>query len=239
MATSQSINSIVRTLRQRADQIGSSTFDDATELKPWVRDSLAQLYEIMCQRQTDWYTVSVPVSLLADVEAYQLPSDFKSINSLFALYNGGQSRQKLREFRVDDFGAGNAPIYQNSALSYRVIRNLLYLQPLPNRDSFNALELSYTPQYRGPLLDYTACDSVMPEGYTEWVVLDVLQKMNIKTRLQNMDDILKSKSQIESRILSSASMRSDYAPVMRDGMRRSYGPSQYGYPAGPAFWASA
>lgn len=235
MADVQTINTLVTRVRQRSDQIGSDTFDDATELKPWIRGSLSQLYEILCQRAVDYYTTCRPISLIAGQEAYTLPSDFKQLQDIFVLYAGGQQRQQMRNFGVDEFGALNSPAYHTAPLRYRLMRNLIYIQPVPQFDAFNALEMHYVPQYRAPLLDYSPIDEVLPDGWEEWAVLDVLQKMSVKTRLQNMDDILKSKAQQEARLISASSIRDGFAPVMRDAYRHTsfYG----GRPAGPLYWA--
>lgn len=239
MATGQTINSLVTKVRQRADQINSTTFDDATELKLWVRASLVQLYEIFTQRSADWYTVSVPLSLSAGQEAYSVPSDFKALSTVFALFNRGAYRAPLREFEHSEFGRYANPMYAQRPMAYRLIRNLIYIQPVPTIDAFNALELVYTPQHRGPLLDYTPIDEVMPPGYDEWVVLDVLQKMSVKTRLQNMDDILKSKGEVQARLLAGIKSRTNVAPRMRDAMAPIYGPGGSALPSGPIYWASA
>lgn len=234
MANIQTINTLVTRVRQRSDQIGSDTFDDQTELKPWIRGSLSQLYEILCQRAVDYYTTCRPISLIAGQEAYSLPSDFKQLQDIFVLYNGGQARQQMRNFGVDEFGALNRPSYNTAPLRYRLMRNLLYVQPVPQWDAFNALEMHYTPHYRAPLLDYSTIDEVLPDGWEEWAVLDVLQKMSVKTRLQNMDDILKSKAQQEARLIAGSSIRDGFAPVMRDAyLGRNYA----GRPSGPLVWA--
>ncbi len=234
----QTINLLVARVRQRSDQINSQTFDDASELKVWIRGSLAQMYDMLCQRSADYYTTCRPVSLTAGQEAYSLPSDFKSLADIYVLYSGGKNRLRMRSFDTDDFGALNTPQAPNGNFSYRLMRNLLYIQPTPQYDYYNALEIHYTPQYRGPLLDYTSIDDVLPDGWDEWVTLDVLQKMCVKARLLNMEDIIKSKQQIESRLLTSASIRDAYAPVMRDGTI-NYGDNIYtqGPPTGPLYWS--
>lgn len=234
----ETINLLVARVRQRSDQINSQTFDDASELKVWIRGSLAQLYDLLCQRASDYYTTCRPVSLIAGQEAYSLPSDFKSLADIYALYNGGKNRLRLRSFDIDDFGALNGPMAPTGDFSYRIMRNLLYVQPTPQVDYYNALELHYVPQYRGPLLDYTSIDDVLPNGWDEWVTLDVLQKMSVKARLLNMDDIIKSKMQMENRLLTSASIRDAYAPVMRDGtINNGYGLYTQGPPMGPLYWS--
>lgn len=234
----QTINLLVARVRQRSDQINSQTFDDASELKVWIRGSLAQLYDMLCQRASDYYTTARPLSLIAGQEAYSLPSDFKSLADIYVLYSGGKQRRRMRSFNIDDFGALNTPGAPGGDFSYRIMRNLLYVQPTPQFDYYNALELHYTPQYRAPLLDYTTIDEVMPNGWDEWVTLDVLQKMSIKARLLNMDDIIKSKAQIENRLLMSASIRDSYAPVMRDGsINNSVNYMTQGPPTGPLYWS--
>lgn len=239
MATTQTMANIVTKVRQRADQIGSTTFDDVTELKPWVRSSLRQLYTMFAQQDDDWYTISVPMSLSAGTEAYTMPSNMLRLASVYALYNGGANRVKLREFDQDDFGGLNYPAVTPAPMAYRLLRNLLYVQPVPTVDIFNAFEISYIPEYRHRLTDYTPIDDVMPAGADEWVVLDVLQKMAIKTRLQNMDDIIKSKQEIERRLKSAIRVRSDYAPRMRDGTPRRASPQvNFGIPQGPLYWAN-
>lgn len=234
----QTINLLVARVRQRSDQINSQTFDDTSELKVWIRGSLAQLYDMLCLRAADYYTTCRPLSLIAGQEAYSLPSDFKSLADIYVLYNGGKQRRRMRSFNIDDFGALNGPQAPNGNFSYRIMRNLLYIQPTPVFDYYNALEVHYTPQYRGPLLDYTSIDEVMPNGWDEWVTLDVLQKMCVKARLLNMADIIESKKQIENRLLMSASIRDSYAPVMRDGTYNA-GDNYLtqGPPTGPIYWS--
>jgi hypothetical protein len=231
------VNQLVTLVRQRSDQINSSTFDDESELKPWVRGSLAQLYALLCRRSVDYYTTCRPISLMAKQEAYSLPSDFQSLQDVFLLYGGGASRLQLRPFGVDEFGALNTPQATiNPIYKYRLQRNLLFLQPVPTVDSYNALEIYYTPQYRPPLLDYSTLDDVLPNGFEEWVVLDVLGKMSIKTRLQNMDDIRKTQSVIQSQIMATAQIRDSFAPVMRDGMRQRRTLPTYAAAGGPLYW---
>ena len=234
----QTINLLVARIRQRSDQINSQTFDDASELKVWIRASLAQLYDMLGQRSSDYYTTARPISLIAGRESYCLPSDFKSLADIYVLYNGGFNRVRMRPFSIDDFGALNTPM-SAGAYTYRLMRNMLYIQPTPQLDYYNALEMHYVPQYRAPLLDYTSIDEVLPNGWDEWVTLDVLQKMSIKARLLNMDDIIKSKQQIEARLLTSASIRDAYAPVMRMGGHDSQALSwMQGQPSGPVYWSA-
>jgi len=239
MATVHTINTLTAKIRQRADQIGSTTFDDTSELKLWIRASLVQLQEMLCQEDEEWYTNTVPLTLHAGIEAYSMPSDMRRLNSVYALYAFGANRQRLQQFDKEDYGALNYPSLAGKPLMYRLYRNLLYIQPTPTADIFNALEIVYTPERRHPVLDYTQIDDMLPSGADEWVVLDVLQKMSVKTRLQNMDDILKSKAQQEARLRKLLRTRSDVAPRMRDAWRTSQQPMGYSAPQGPLVWVTA
>lgn len=239
MATIHTINTLTAKVRQRADQIGSTTFDDASELKLWIRASLVQLQEMLCQEDEDWYTSTVPLTLHAGIEAYSMPSDMRRLNGVYALYNYGANRIRLEQFDKENFGAMNYPSTVPKPLCYRLYRNLLYIQPTPTVDIYNALEVVYTPEKKHPVLDYTQIDDMLPSGADEWVVLDVLQKMSVKTRLQNMDDILKSKSQQEARLRKLLRTRSDIAPRMRDAYRSTQQPIGYSAPQGPLVWVTA
>lgn len=231
------LNQLVSRVRQRSDQINSQTFDDASELKPWIRGSLAQLYDMLCLRAGDYYTTCRPLSLIAGQEAYPLPSDFKSLTDVYVLYSGGKDRLRIPSFNIDDFGRLNDPGPAGAPVGFRIMRNLIYVQPTPVGDYYNAMEIHYVPHYRAPLLDYTSIDEVLPNGWEEWVVLDVLQKMSVKARLLNMDDILKTKQAQEVRLLQSASIRDAYAPVMRDGYAERGNMRTVGAPMGPIYWS--
>lgn len=237
MPNTQTINGLVTLVRQRSDQINSSSFDDESELKPWVRGSLAQLYALLCRRAVDYYTTCRPISLMAGQEAYSLPSDFQALQDVFLLYAGGNSRIQLRNFGIDQFGALNSPQASvNPLYQYRIQRNLLFLQPVPTVDAYNAMEIYYTPQYRPPLIDYSPIDDVLPNGFEEWVVLDVLGKMSVKTRLQNMDDIRKTQQVIQQQIMATAQIRDSFAPVMRNAYRPRTLVPQYTQAGGPLYW---
>ncbi len=215
MPNEATLNALVTRLRTRGDVVGSSSFDDTVELKPWIKGSLSQLHEMLVQRYNDFYTRQCVLSLTAGQEAYSLPSDFRQLQECF-LYTGyGSTRLRLKSFNSEELGQF-APGSSCYGMRYRIMRSLLYLMPTPAATAYNALCLLYTPAFRGPLLDYTPIDDVFPSGWEEWVVLDVLQKMNVKVRLLNMDDILKSKTMVEDRILRGATFRDSEAPRMRN-----------------------
>lgn len=242
MANSASINSLVLRIRQRADQINSTTYDDFTELKPWVRASLAQLYEILCSRWKDYYTIVRPLSLIANESAYSLPSDFRELDSVWLMYNAGQSRCQLNQFEADDMDSLQAPPnfygYGMQLFRYRIMRNRLWILPAVRIDTKNAIELFYVPQYSAPLLDYTSLDDVLPNGWEAWVVLDVLAKMAVKSRLIDLESVQAQQATVERRLLAAASIRSGLAPVMRDAtkMHAMFGITST--PQGAPYWSA-
>lgn len=234
MSNGTTLNQLVTRVRTRGDVVGSSTFDDAVELKPWIKGSLSQFHEILVQRFKDYYAQSVVLSFIANQDSYALPSDFRIMREVYAFTGSNFTRQRLRSFECEEYGGG-ANVY--GPLRYRIVRNSIVFSPVPPRSSYNAISLSYTPHWRTPLLDYSAIDEVFPNGWEEWVVLDVLQKMNVKARILNMDDILKSKAMVEDRVIRGAFHRSGTAPRMRN---RYAGNDYIGGFAGPGpiYWAS-
>jgi hypothetical protein len=242
MANVANINGLVAKVRQRADQINSTTYNDATELKPWLKDSLAQLYEILVSRWQDYYTIARPLSLVAGQSAYSLPADLRELDSVWMMYNAGKSRVQLKQFEADQMDAlqRSSTFYGMGyqTYKYRIMRNRLWVLPSPNVDIKNALELFYVPQYQAPLLDYTSIDDVLPNGWEEWVVLDMLAKMAVKSRLIDLAAVETLRGATERRLLAAASIRSGIAPVMRDATRRVTLYGVGGSAQGAAYWSA-
>lgn len=234
----QYIYKLVTRVRQRSDQLNSDTFDDVTELIPACHASLAQLYEIMVSTWRDWYTIPRPLSLIGGQIAYSLPADLRALNDVFLMYNSGQGRVGLDQFDPWDLGRYTNSLAGQYPTHYCVMRGLLYLVPGPSADAPNAVELSYVPQFKAPLLNYTPMDDVLPNGWDEWVICDVLMKMSVKTRLLNMEDIANSKKEALDRLTKAAYQRTGNARQMRDAYVDRIGQfSVGGMVSGQAAWA--
>lgn len=240
---SASVLTIVAEARRRFDQRNSTTFNDSIELIPWTRDSLKQIYEIVTQAWRDWYTVRRPMSLSGGVERYSLPSDVRALVGVYMVYNNGVTGQPgaykelLHEMPRSDWGRyGTSNIWRRWPMLYRMQNKDLYFTPVPSIDYVNAIELQYVPQWRGPLLDWTPIDDVLPNGWEEWVVLDVAIKMAVKLKMDT-DAFLQQKMEIQKRIVQGAASRTAEPPKKRD----IYSYSRYtwynGTPGGPATWA--
>ncbi len=219
MANAATINLLVRRVRQRADQIGSATFDDATELKLWIRGALSQLYEILADRWNDFYVVNRPMSLAANAMSYALPADFRAMHDVFVIGGGGSARSRLTQFAPEELARPPGYAAYPTPTGFRVMRDMLYILPTPQADAVNALEIWYTPEYRAPLLDYTPISDVLPNGWEEWVVLDMLLKMSHKTRLLNVEALERERAKVEARLIGHASVRVSDAAMMRDIFR--------------------
>lgn len=235
MANSQSVVTLVSLIRARSDQTNSTTFDDATELRPWVKQSLLQLNEILIQQWRDYYLVRKPLSLLAGQEMYSLPPDFRAMQDVFLLYNYGRSRVRLRLFAPNRASRSKYVIQSAAPVAYRILRNQIWFTPIPQRDVANAIELHYTPFFHPPLLDYSPIDDVLPNGWDEWVVLDVMEKMNNKLRL-DPTQTQRAKQEMLSRLLAGAHNRDGEPPVMLDVSGRKDSIVFMGTPSGPATW---
>ena len=228
MANSQSITTLGVLAVARADMTNAPTFDFNAEIKPWVRQSCAQLYESLVSRWLDYYVVARPLSLLANQQSYSLPEDFRAMQEVYLLQNGGATRVQLRVMESAlDTGRGG--------MSYKIMRSQLYLGMDVDADYPNAIEFYYTPQWQGPLTDYSTIDSVLPNGWEEWVVLDVMQKMFSKMRLP-IDQVMTAKGEQAARFEAAASIRDGEAPMMVDVHNNGRYGAFGGRPSGPAVW---
>jgi hypothetical protein len=210
------VNTLATMIRQRTDETNAANLDDTTELKPWIRASLAQLYEIMVSRWKDWNVASTTLSLLANVESYALPDDCRAINKVYMLYSSGAYREPLPVFTMQDFGRfSNQNLYRSWPAMYRVMRNKLYLTPAPAAAYANVVEVWYTPQFTATVSDDDPIDATLPNGFEEWVVLDVCIKIRDKFRL-DATSFKQERAAVEDRLVAGASLRTGDAPVMVD-----------------------
>ncbi len=231
MANAATITTLLAQVRSRCDQISSTTYDDEQELKPWVRDSLAQLYEQLVSQWQDWHSTTRPLSLVRGQDLYLLPPDFRAMQAIFMCYNNGTSRTEIKRYNDAD----STSDMLCAPLRYRIESNRLRFQTAPSTAAINAVEIKYTPQFRAPLLDYTSIDINLPTGWEEWVVLDVVYKMRMKARL-DADYIIAQKQDIERRIAKAAFRRDQQVTQVVDGFRRRYEP--WSAPSGNPYWVA-
>jgi hypothetical protein len=244
LSNSYSVASLVGTIRTRTSQINSAQFSDTVELIPWVRNSLKQLYEVLTSRWVDWYTIQRPLSLQTFVERYTLPADYRAMQAVYMVYQnagaGSVYREQLRGMPRSKFGRyGNLNVARRWPLLYRIEAGKLFLTPAPSADYVNAIEFHYTPQWSGPLLDWSPIDvngATLPNGWEEFVVLDVMQKMMMKNG-KDINDILKMKTEVMNRVVAGAAQRDSEPPQMRDVYDTGSNACYNGTPGGLQTWA--
>lgn len=243
MPNSASVQQLVGQVRTRIDVQNAPLFSDQFELIPWVRDSHKQLYEIITQRWLDWYTIRRPMSLAAGTDSYSLPPDFRAMKAVYMVYTntGGVAnngyREELRQFGRAEWGRYNYTATNRQwPFAYYIQNNRMLMTPVSVQDYVNAMELQYVPQYKGPVLDWTPIDPILPNGWEEWIVLDVMLKMGSKARF-NVAQVQQDKMEIEKRVITGASSRSADPPQMRDVNAIPSYNWWAGTPGGPATWA--
>lgn len=239
----QTVAGLVALVRARTDQTNSTAFSDATEITPWVRQSLAQLYEILTSRWLNWYVVRRPITLVNSQEFYTLPPDFRALNDIYLLYSQGLYREKLRMIPANEIGSytNQSNAWGRWDLRYCLQGNRLYITPIGNVTSTtgqNCLEMWYVPQFTAPVLDYTTISPVLPNGWEEWVVLDVMEKMNVKLRL-DLTAVNAMKQEQIARLVSAASVRDGEAPQMVDACVGERGLWTNANVSGPAIWVNS
>lgn len=214
---SQSVNSLVLAARRLTNQVNVPTFTD-DEIREYVHASCAQMYEITVAAYNDYYTERYYIDLIANKEAYDLPSDFRSLNAVYSTQTGPGTRWMLKPYTATEYARYSINFVNPQwPFMYRLRRNKLFLLPVPAVNRLQGLEVWYTPQYQRPLSNDQPFDSVLPNGFEEWVVYDVAIKMATKMRLEDLGGMLiDERAKIEKRVIGGLAIRSSDPPRMVD-----------------------
>lgn len=217
MATSTTVNFLVTEVLYRSGFTNSATFTNA-EIKDYVYGSLNQLYELICQSWNEFYTDRYYLDLVAGQEAYPLPTDFRALDYIYNIQSGPGTRYKLRPYSENEYARFSINyVVPAWPLFYRIRKNMLYLLPLPGVTKAQALEVWYTPQFSKPVTDDAPVDPVFPNGFEEWVVLDVCIKMFTKLALPEQRAMfMQDKQIVERRIIDATAVRNSDPVVMTD-----------------------
>lgn len=215
---SQSINSLVLSARRYANQVNTATFTD-DELRDYVYASAAQLYEITVAAYNDYYTERYYLDLVARQESYELPNDFRSLNAVYSLQTGPGTRWMLKPYTATEYARYSINFVNPQwPFMYRLRSNRLFLLPVPAVNRVRGLEVWYTPQFKRPAGgDDVSFDPVLPNGFEEWIALDVAIKMATKMRLPDLQGMLMDlKKPVEKRVIGGLAIRSSDPPRMID-----------------------
>lgn len=198
--------------------VNLSTVTD-TEIQGFLKDSLAALWEMMTSRWRDYYVSTQSYSLVADTEAYALPADFRAASAVFITNGTGAQKQRiaLRPFNLNEFASRNYWSVNTLPIMYRIMGNQIYFTPIPSTAVSNAVELWYVPQWTPPATVSTTIDSVLPNGWELWVILDTC--ITIATRMRLLDWVqlfMPQRDKAEQRLILGASIRDETPQQMTD-----------------------
>lgn len=166
--------------RHRAGAIGSDGFTDR-EITNYINDSLGELHDLMIAAYGNEYFQSTSqVTTVADQELYDLPTDFYKLNGVDLV--SGSYRYSLRRYNQRErnqhrnSSSGHRSLYTDStSYHYRLIGNKLSILPVPGAGE--TLTLHYTPELSTLSADGDKVNAVIPEGWLEYIYVDVAIKM--------------------------------------------------------------
>lgn len=218
MANQATVTSIARSVRRRLNLVSMNTISD-TELKEFVRDSLAQFYEIMVSAWRDYYVGRVVYTLEANREAYALPDDFRAESSVYitTTSNGSPARRyELDRFNTNQWN--NYPLgffNQNPwPVMFRCMGEQILFTPVASATT-GVVELIYVPQWEAPISDDVTISRTMPNGWELWVIFDVCVSLAVRLRMPELVQMLQmEREKNEKRVRAAMSIRGETAPVM-------------------------
>jgi hypothetical protein len=146
MASTITLTQLVDRVLDRAD-LTDSDFPVSARVRDYINDAMAELYDIMTVAYEDYFVSTSDISLVADTESYNLPSDF--FKALKVFYKSGDNRYLVRRFNLNEITNTNmSPILpfmgDESGIRYRIMANKIYFTPTPN--SSGTVELWYIPE---------------------------------------------------------------------------------------------
>lgn len=202
MARSITLANLISRIRARGD-IRANRHSDAI-LTDWIRESWAELYDIMVGVNPDYFYDSHEVEVVSGTPAYSLPDDFYIALGLD--YYGGGDAVALHKFnfgdRLREWGGGTDP----RGLKYRIKGGHLMLAPTPLCTV--SLWLYYIPSTS---LTATTFDGI--SGWEEYVVADVCMKAAVADE-EDYRGFLAAKQAAAARIKDMAAERDLGEPDM-------------------------
>lgn len=139
------------------------------EVTTRINEGIAELRDLVIRDNPDYYVTQATVDLVANQEAYALPSDFFRLRLVEGKGTDGRYRE-LAEFSFGDRGAYSlaGSSQDASALVYRVVGSYLRVLPVPTVAVSAGLQLWYTPTATKLVNLSDTCDGV--DGWQEYVV---------------------------------------------------------------------
>lgn len=193
--------------RQRADMENATIIGEG-ELTSYVNNSIAELYDILCEAYgSDYYVTDTgALSIVSGQSSYDLPSDFYEMVGVDIRTPGDTNWQTIERYnfnernRYPDGAVWNLFGYTN--IRYRVVGNKISFTPTPDADY--EYRLHYIP-LPTPLINPT--DELNDfNSYSEYVIVDVAIKMLVKEE-SDPSVFVMQKQALEKRIRDKAANR--------------------------------
>lgn len=190
--------------RQRANMENSQFVTDA-EFNKYINLSIAELYDMLCEKDADYNISSSTIALVSGSDAYSLPADFYRLRGV-DLNIDANNKITLKKFEFQDRNRFNSypSLAVNFDIRYRLRGSQILFSPSENI-SGQSVTLWYIPL---PVALSADIDTL--NGYNGWEEI-VIVKSAIKALVKEEQDT--SQLQLEYEQLK---MRLDAAMDQRD-----------------------
>lgn len=212
--------------RQRADMENSRFIEDP-ELNGYINASIAELYDILVSRYSDYYTAEYEYTVSSGGSTIPLPELFYKLRGLDM--NTGGNFVTLRKFNFEDRNRWNNafPYVRQFApgVQYRVFGSNIILTPKENADGL--YRVYYIPKFVDLVDDTDEFDGI--NGYEEYVVVDTAIKM-LQKEESDVSVLVMQKQALLNRIEAMAAERDAGEPEhITDMSRLGYGSDDDGW----------
>lgn len=213
----------VRTaVRQRADMLEAdgvytTSFITDSELNSYINQSYFELYDLLVQKYgDDYYAVMPPLTFITDgtTQFYPLPADFYKLLAVDVLVQGGTNNAfySLKSFTMGERNLYPVPNYQSfygiSNLKYRLIKDKLWLNPIPAAGQ--TVRMIYVPTMTTLSADSDTVNGI--SGWTEYIITDAAIKC-LQKEESDVSVLAAQKMALIKRIESAAENRDAINPA--------------------------
>lgn len=191
-------------VRQRAD-MENSTFIKDDELKNYINNSYAELYDILVSRFEDYFSKSESFSLTGASNNHSLPSDLYKVRGVDYMLSTNDP-VTLRRWNFDE----RNKIARTTTRALRGVGDRQYrvmgqnLTVLPSDKAPGNYQLWYIPRYNPLSLDADTLGDVL--DFAEYIIVDAAIKCLIKEE-SDTSVLLAIKQGLKARIEAMASNR--------------------------------
>jgi len=184
----------------------NNTFIAEGELTSYVNNSIAELYDLLCEAYgSDYYVTSVEGSIVSGQQGYDLPDDFYELKGVDMKVDN-QTWQTIQRYnfnernRYPDGATWN--IFGYTDIRYRIVGNKIHFTPTP--DGTYTYRLHYVPVATKLVNDNDELDDL--NAYSEYVIVDVAIKLMTKEE-SDPSVFVMQKQALEKRIRDKAANR--------------------------------